>query len=124
MRPRDILPFQALTALVICGMMAVCAGCATGQVNWSVRVGHYTYDQAVAELGPPEKTTQLSDGGINAQWIKAGGGGGSAFSFTSNQYAGPAEASATASARLDPNHRVLSLTFNGSKVLCGWEKNY
>jgi hypothetical protein len=46
------------------------AGCATGpKINWAARVGHYTYDQAVLELGPPDKMAKLDNGIIVATWI-------------------------------------------------------
>ena len=48
------------------------AGCATTpKVDWNARVGNYTYDQAVAELGPPDKSAKLSDGKTIAEWITA-----------------------------------------------------
>ena len=46
------------------------AGCATGpKIDWAARVGHYTYDQAVLELGPPDKVAKLNNGVIVANWI-------------------------------------------------------
>lgn len=45
------------------------AGCATQRVNWQMRVGNYTYDDAVREYGPPDKHEQLSDGTIVADWV-------------------------------------------------------
>ncbi|HXI69333.1 MAG TPA: hypothetical protein VNN22_03135 [Verrucomicrobiae bacterium] len=48
----------------------VLAGCATApKTNWAARVGHYTYDQAVLELGPPDKVAKLDNGIIVADWI-------------------------------------------------------
>lgn len=50
-------------------MMLTVAGCVTGpQIDWSARVGSYTYDQAVTELGPPDKSAKLTDGAIVADW--------------------------------------------------------
>ena len=50
--------------------MLLLAGCASKpQINWSARVGHYTYDQAVLELGPPDKVAKLNDGIIVAEWV-------------------------------------------------------
>ena len=44
------------------------AGCATGpKIDWAARVGHYTYDQAVLELGPPDKVAKLNNGVIVAK---------------------------------------------------------
>ena len=44
------------------------AGCATNRINWSERVGTYTYDQAVLEMGPPAKQATLGDGTLVAEW--------------------------------------------------------
>ena len=46
------------------------AGCATTQkIDWSARLGHYTYDQAVAEFGKPNESTKSADGGTVADWL-------------------------------------------------------
>ncbi len=48
----------------------VLAGCATApKIDWAARVGHYTYDQSVLEMGPPDKVAKLSDGVIVAEWV-------------------------------------------------------
>ena len=38
---------------------------------WNGRIGSYTYDQAVIELGPPEKEATISDGTTVCQWLVA-----------------------------------------------------
>lgn len=45
------------------------AGCATGKVNWAARVGQFTHDQAIVELGPPDKQARLTDGSVVAEWL-------------------------------------------------------
>lgn len=47
----------------------VLAGCATQKVDWAGRVGQYTYDQAVLEIGPPDKQATLGDGTVVAEWL-------------------------------------------------------
>ena len=42
-------------------------GCAT-PIDWNARIGVYTYDQAVTDLGTPAVTDQTSDG-IVATWM-------------------------------------------------------
>ncbi|MGH9578308.1 MAG: hypothetical protein ACRD3R_12790, partial [Terriglobales bacterium] len=59
------------TALVLSALLL--AGCATA-IDWNTRVGTYTYDQAVLELGPPDKHAQLSDGTTVAEWLAYRGG--------------------------------------------------
>jgi hypothetical protein len=45
------------------------AGCVTPSIDWSTRIGHYTYDQAVVELGPPDKQERLKSGVLVAEWV-------------------------------------------------------
>lgn len=45
------------------------AGCATPQIDWKARIGIYTYDQAVQDYGPPERSAKLSDGSTVAEWL-------------------------------------------------------
>jgi hypothetical protein len=62
------MPHRALGNWLLL-LALVLAGCATTpKINWQARVGSYTYDQAVMELGPPDKSAKLSDGAIVAQW--------------------------------------------------------
>jgi hypothetical protein len=59
-----IIWFTPLLALVL-------AGCATTpKIDWKTRVGTYTYDQAITELGPPDKAAKLTDGTTVAEWLK------------------------------------------------------
>ena len=45
-------------------------GCASKKIDWSTRLNNYTYDQAVVELGPPDKSAKLSDGTTIAEWYQ------------------------------------------------------
>lgn len=46
------------------------AGCATTpKVDWAARVGTFTFDQAVTELGPPDKAATLTDGTTVNEWL-------------------------------------------------------
>ena len=52
-----------LTILFLALTNCLTTGCKTApKIDWNSRVGNYTYDQAVAELGPPDKSAKLSDG--------------------------------------------------------------
>jgi hypothetical protein len=44
-------------------------GCATPHIDWAGRIGVYTYDQAVLDLGPPDKQVKLQDGTTVAEWL-------------------------------------------------------
>jgi hypothetical protein len=56
-----------LLALLAALMFVGCA--TTPKIDWPARVGHYSYDQAVLELGPPDKVAKLDNGIIVADWI-------------------------------------------------------
>ena len=47
--------------LCVCAAI-ILAGCATQHVDWNTRIGTFTFDQAVTELGPPDKQAKLSSG--------------------------------------------------------------
>jgi hypothetical protein len=44
-------------------------GCATQRVDWAARAGHYSYEQAVKDLGAPEEQDKLADGTVVAEWL-------------------------------------------------------
>jgi len=103
------------------------AGCATNPpVAWDSRVGHYTYAQAVHELGPPNRQIQLSNGSSEYRWIArtspvnpgyhAGGMDNNGMNGVNNGFGighGPGI-----------SDRYLQLTFDTSGVLTAWSKNY
>ena len=100
---------------------ALLAGCATHRINWNARVGAYTFDQAVTDLGPPDKQAHLSNGQLVAEWVNryynssttvVGAGyygypGGVGFVQTTPNY----------------YERKLRLTFSTNNVLTAWSKN-
>jgi hypothetical protein len=68
-----------MKALVLRGRMAwvmilvvgacLLMGCASNRAAWDARVGVFSFDDAVAELGPPDKEAVLSDGSRVAEWM-------------------------------------------------------
>jgi hypothetical protein len=50
-------------------------GCATNKIDWNARVGSYTYDNAIIELGVPDRTATLTDGTTVAEWLQYRGQG-------------------------------------------------
>ena len=92
------------------------AGCATApKVNWNSRVGHYTFDQAVLELGPPDKSAKLQDGTLVTEWLTRRGLRHSTVhamsGFWVQQYDAPAS----------PDY-FLRLTFGPDGVLQAWKR--
>ena len=60
-------PLSICAIALLLALLAL-TGCATrNKIDWSARVGNYTFDQTVLELGPPDKQTKLSDGTVVAE---------------------------------------------------------
>lgn len=59
---------------LLCVLALLWGGCATARVDWNSRVGHYNYDEAISELGVPDRSATLSDGTILAEWLQTRGG--------------------------------------------------
>src|SRR4051794_35021778 len=54
-------------------LFALIAGCATHpkvdpSIDWNSRIGNYTYDQALAEIGKPDVVAETNEGRI-VDWI-------------------------------------------------------
>lgn len=56
--------------LLLAGLFAACAHRpkVDPNINWNDRIGSYTYEQAVAELGKPDMIAESSEG-RTADWI-------------------------------------------------------
>lgn len=96
------------------------AGCATHRVDWNARVGSFTYDQAVVELGPPDKTARLTDGRTVAEWISRYASPGSVM-VGGGYYPGPAGVTVMQSSPSYYESKLL-LTFGTNNVLAAWKK--
>jgi hypothetical protein len=97
-------------------------GCATHRVDWNARVGTFTFDQAVTELGPPDKQAKLSDGHNVAEWVTRYNSGptvsvGTGFS----RYPGSVGVVQTYPA--NTYESKLRLTFSTNNVLERWRKD-
>jgi len=111
----------SLPAILALGI-ALLAGCTTTPpVDWNSRVGNYTFEQAVTELGPPDRQASQSDGKTVYKWFVhpyVGSGPNTGMSyygnngFSANQTAGII------------NNRMLQLSFGPDGKLVAWTKNY
>ena len=112
--------FSGLLALAAC----LLAGCATKpNVDWNNRIGTFTYDQAIAELGPPDRQSKLTDGKTVAVWI-TGSSGGSSLSVGPGVHGSHRAVGVSQSAGSDGSGRVLRLTFDAEGRLAACSKNY
>ena len=114
----SIFRLDVRLAACICGALLL-LGCATNRVDWAARVGHYTYDQAVLDMGPPDKQAKLDDGTIVGQWLLNRG-----YTYvygTPGPYGpywgGPATAYTSPSS-------YMQLTFGPNGQLAAWKKTY
>jgi len=103
---RTRIYFTMISAFSLC--FAGCHG--TLKVDWNSRIGNYTYDQAVTDLGPADKTATLSDGRTVADWIKHSTGGLSFGVGTGFYGGGSAVGTGVGTSTGYPDH-VLRLTF-------------
>jgi hypothetical protein len=103
--------------------VAYLTGCATPSVSWDSRVGHYTYDQAVTDLGPPDRQARLSDGKVVSKWFvqpPVGPRFNSGMSYYGNNSFGANQAIGAGF-----NSQMLQLTFETNGTLAAWSKiNY
>lgn len=92
------------------------SGCATApKIDWNSRVGAYTFDQAVIELGPPDKDAKLTDGMRVSEWLTHRGRGGT--TYVSHWRFGAAIPMDTST----PDY-YLRLTFDPTGKLQSWRK--
>jgi hypothetical protein len=117
--------FSLLTVLFLAAGFII--GCkTTPPIDWNGRVGTYTYDQAVTDLGPPDRQAKLSDGKTVAEWIthRSGGSGLSIgtgfFSGGGGSGVGVGAGQSIGSGYSD---KILKLTFDPGNKLVAWSKN-
>src|SRR5438046_7093180 len=105
--------------LVSVGAACLLAACASPKIDWNSRVGNFTYDQAVAEMGPPDKSTKLSDESTVAEWFikqnsRVSFGVGTGF------YSGGSSVGVGQSIGSAPSGQYLRLTFGADGKLTKW----
>jgi hypothetical protein len=115
--------FAKLFGLIsLCLVIQCLTGCkSTPKVDWNTRVGHYTYDQAVTDLGAPDKAASLSDGRKVAEWITHRSGG-SAFSFGAGGYGSHTGVGVGQTIGSGGQTHGLRLTFAANGQLAAWSK--
>lgn len=109
---------------------AFLAGCVAPQpVDWNSRVGHYTYHQAVSELGLPNRLTRRSDGTTVAKWFTQPGGADfgpgmpNGLNNGANNGFGGGPNSASQNLRPGFSDHYLQLTFGTNDLLSAWSNH-
>jgi len=117
----NVARFRA-SCLALLLLFVLLAGCATRKIDWTARVGKYTFDQTVAEIGPPDKQAKLTDGTLVAEWLTSRGY--QQFYATGGYIGGPYRAWPYAPAYVNtysPDY-FLRLTFGPDGQLQAWKK--
>jgi hypothetical protein len=110
------------TWLLLAVLVMVNPGCASKpEPDWNQRVGNYTYDEAVRELGPPVGSTRLQQGTTVAEWFLKYGAQMS-FGFGASSYGGGGGVGVGQSVTTAPKGHYLRLIFDSEGKLQKWEK--
>ena len=123
---------KALSFLLaaLCGLAAGCASSSNSSkpdpktVNWSERIGAYTYEQAIADLGKPSVVGESNEG-RSAEWIlrrsphMSFGFGVGSGSFGSHSAVGVGVGSTVSP---PPSGEYLQLKFGPDGQLKEWSK--
>ena len=125
MNKSSVFGNMARLALFLGLATALGIGCrSTPKIDWSTRVSNYTYDQAVAELGPPNKTAKLSDGKLVAEWVTRRPGGGMSFGMGTGVYGNRSSVGVGQAIDTAQAERVLRLVFGADNKLQTFSKNF
>lgn len=111
-----------LGGLFVAMLVLVAVGCATNRMDWNARIGTFTYDQAIAELGPPDKQAKLTDGQTVAEWVTRHYAS-SNVAVGTGFYGGPGSVGYVQTVGPNTYETSLRLTFTTNNVLVRWKKN-
>ena len=112
----------ALAGFLLAVLAILDAGCAsTPKPDWNERIGNYTFDDAVREMGPPSSSTKLQDGSTVAEWFLKYGPQMS-FGFGTGMYGPGGGVSVGQTIAPPPRSHFLRLTFGTDGKLQHWEK--
>ena len=111
-----------LAGLLLAVLVMFNPGCAsTPKPDWNSRIGNYTFDDAVRELGPPASSTKLQDGTTVAEWFLKYGSQMS-FGFGTGMYGPVGGVGVGQTITPPPKAHFLRLTFGPDGQLQHWEK--
>jgi hypothetical protein len=98
-------------------------GCASSAFNWDSRVGTYTWEDAVTELGEPNRVTELEGGVTAAEWIRTRSFSPAAGPDPSPELRGQTVLPDERPGRTAPS-KILRLSFTPDGKLLDWSSNY
>src|SRR3954469_11253597 len=110
------------TGLLLAFLIMLNPGCAsTPKPNWEQRIGSYTFDDTVREMGPPVASTNLQDGTMVAEWFLKYGAQMS-FGFGTGMSGPVGEVGVGQTISPPPTAHYLRLIFGSDGKLQHWEK--
>ena len=114
--------WRSWTGLLLAVLAILAAGCAsTPKAGWNERIGAYTFDDAVQELGRPVSSTKLQDGTNVAEWLLKFGSQ-TPFGYGTGRY-GPGGGGSMGTTFTPPTQsQFLRLTFGTDGKLQSWNK--
>lgn len=122
MKSPHALPPCFRFGLFLAVLITLNPGCAsTPKPDWNQRVGNFTFDDAVHELGPPVNSIKLQDGSTVAEWFLKYASQVS-FGFGASSYGGGGAVGVGHTVTAPPKGHFLRLTFGPDGKLQTWEK--
>jgi uncharacterized membrane protein YgcG len=113
---------RVVIVLVVTWATAIVAGCSSKpKVDWNARIRNYSYDQAVLDMGPPDRSSTLSDGSMVAEWYQ-GTSSRMSFGFGVGSYGSGGGVSVGQGVSTGGQGRYLRLTFDSLGQLTAWGK--
>ena len=114
---------------ILTALLLAAGGCATHpkvdpNINWNSRIGSYTYEQALAELGRPDAVVE-SSAGKAADWILKRGSQMSFGLGVGHSVFGPHVGTGVGvgtSVSPPPHGQYLHLAFDPEGKLTSWQK--
>jgi hypothetical protein len=117
---------RMVVGVLLAVLLAGCNTPSSPTVNWDRRIGSYTYNLALQDMGVPVRHVTLSDGSIVADWLVEKGKPGAPSTYEADEMGGYVipflwDNPIPMDARARPN-RYLRLTFGPDQKLTGWKK--
>ena len=113
-----------IVIILLAGACASTPEIAVSDAEWKGRIGAYTYEQALAELGPPNVVGESGEG-KTAEWvIRQSPATSFSFGFGGASYGGHSSTGVGAGTTVSPppSGEYLRLRFDKSGKLAEWTK--
>jgi len=121
-RPPTVRAPWGSLLIALAATLMLLGGCASKpKVDWDARVGTYTYDDAVKQLGPPERFTELGDGSAVGEWFVKRNPTFS-FGMGTGTYGYHGGVGVGQTVTTGGSGQYLRLTFDKDRQLSRWEK--